>query len=849
MKTKTKSLLLAIVFFIFSAAIVMGLLTNGYFSGAEADQLSGRWIKKPSYLNTEVDESAGDFSVAVIGDQQIVESSWKKYLESTYDYLAENKQDMNLKMVINVGDIFDVVDFASMIGGYDSEDPYGSNRGDDPENKYWWQQREFVSNQVKKLEDAQIPVALTMGNHDYEDMAFSYRINKTFNEAFPLSRFEKYAVGEDGVVDDTHYFGGAQYEDIEQAYYYFEGNGQKYMVLCMGIYPNDEMIAWANEIAAQNSDCKIIVNTHAYFDVDGTLEQRGDYLWNNFISQHENIMMVVCGHSWYDGGIVRKVDYGVNGNPVYQFMINTQGEEFGGAGVFAQMIFRADGTVDCAYYAPAVEEYAAELNLGENAGMYFMEENQFTFDLNIDRLSVSSEGETVVGNEKEGTNIYDNYVVYSPSNERWLQNVYAYKNAGIVSKKGLSATNGTGYVTYKLSAGDSQRYKGLTVLPFCKFPSSGYAAFQIDLSTDGENWQTALYQDNSTGRSGEVFILDRYVKGAKELWLRVYVTGTDFCLTSVDFEAETVQTVLAGGGESFTVGFNSATATQADWSDGMLDSLDAYLINSVLGTGSSYYQGGKAYVAYCFDAPAGATLQRLNVTCVMDITKISRTYSFEERVYDGITYSQAQTFGFKEKDSELALRILISYDGGKNFETLVTYDNADYAGTDVSFQYALPVEGYSSAVVKLQYFGSTWTDVTIKSIAFSGSYSAQELDEDGYVLNGGTIYSDPLRPVRDGYVFDGWYVNGERTDDPASYEGTGVAIEAKWKKIVSIVYVTGGAQNDTQNKSVLTEGETLTLSDLSSFNGKTFGGWYDAEGNRVTQIVAEQDLILYAIFY
>ena len=98
-------------------------------------------------------------------------------------------------------------------------------------------------------------------------------------------------------------------------------------------------------------------------------------------------------------------------------------------------------------------------------------------------------------------------------------------------------------------------------------------------------------------------------------------------------------------------------------------------------------------------------------------------------------------------------------------------------------------------------------------------------------------------------MFDGWYVNGERTDDPASYEGTGVAIEAKWKKIVSIVYVTGGAQNDTQNKSVLTEGETLTLSDLSSFNGKTFGGWYDAEGNRVTQIVAEQDLILYAIFY
>ena len=65
------------------------------------------------------------------------------------------------------------------------------------------------------IRDREIPVALTMGNHDYEDMAFSYRINKTFNEAFPLSRFEKYAVGTEGVLDGTHYFGGAQFDDIE----------------------------------------------------------------------------------------------------------------------------------------------------------------------------------------------------------------------------------------------------------------------------------------------------------------------------------------------------------------------------------------------------------------------------------------------------------------------------------------------------------------------------------------------------------------------------------------------------------------------------------------------------------
>ena len=848
MKTKSRALCLGIMFFVFSLAILIGVLSAGVSLRVEADQLSGRWIKTPS-VDTTVNEQEGDFSIAVIGDQQIVEGSWKEYLEASYDYLAENGEAMNLKMVLNVGDIFDVVDFASMIGGYDSEDPYGSNRGDDPENKYWWQQKKFVSDQVQKLEDAEIPVALTMGNHDYEDMAFSYRINKTFNEAFPLSRFEKYAVGTEGVLDGTHYFGGAQYDDIEQAYYYFEGNGQKYLVLCLGLYPNDEMIAWANEVAAENADCKIIVNTHAYMDVDGTLEARGDYLWNNFLSLHENIFMVVCGHSWYDGSIMRKVDFGVNGNPVYQFMINTQGEEFGGAGVFAQMIFRADGTVDCAYYAPAVEEYAAELDPGGNAGMYFMEENQFTFDLGIRPLASTEGGETLVGKETQGTRIYDNYVVYDPSSARWLQNVYAYKNAGITEKKGLSATDGTGYVTYKLSAGDANRYKGLTALPFCKFPDSGYAAFQVDLSTDGENWLTALYQDNATGRSGEIFILDRYVTGAEEIWLRVYVTGEDFSLTSIEFQARTVKTVLAEAGESFQVSFESAAASASDWSDGMLDSLDAYLVDSLLGTGSPYYQGAKAYITYSFDAPEGAALKTLDFSCVMDIAQIARTYSFEERIYNGITYSEAQTFGFKEKDSELALRILISYDGGETFETLVTYNNAEYYGSGVSFQYSLPVEGRTSAVVKLQYFGTTWTDVGFRSILFTGSYSEQSLPESGYILNGGKVYGDPLRPVKDGYVFDGWFVDGERVDDPTAYENTGAAIEAEWKKIISVVYVTGGAENAASNKSALTEGETLVLADLGSFGGKTFGGWYDAEGNLVTQIVADRDVVLYAIFY
>ena len=847
MKTmKRKKWLFAALFsLLFLCGTVFGVVLR-----AHADTLSGRWIKTPS-IDTAVNVADGEFSVVVMGDQQIVLGDNSKYLTESYDYLVEHKDEMNLKMYLNVGDIFDVVDFTDDIGGYNKDDPYGRNRGSDPDTKYWFQQKEYVSEQITKLENANIPVALTMGNHEYEDMAFNYRINKTFNEAFPLSRFEKYAVGDDGVIDDTHYFGGAQYADIEQAYYYFEGNGQKYMVLSLGLFPSDEMIAWANRVVEENADCKVIVNTHAYFDIDGRPYERGDYLWKTFLSQHENICMLVCGHDWDDGGIIRQVDYGVHGNPVYQFMINTQGEEFGGLGLFAQFIFRTDGSVDCAYYAPAVEKYKDELRLGENAGMYFMSESQFSFDLGIAEISADESDKTTVGKTITTQSLYENYIVYSPQNRRWLQNVYDYKNVFVSQGKGLY-TNGEGYITYKIAAGAQNRINGLSVLPICKFVEN--SAYQIDVSSDGVVWENALYQDNVTGRSNSSFDLDRSVLGAKDLYVRLLLRGTEnFYMKSLQFDVQTVKTVNEESEGSFSLGFDVTQATQQNYDENMYAHLDTWLTEGqLLGTGGNGYLGGKAFLLYRFDAPEGKALKTLHFDATMRISEIARTYSFTEKTFDyyqtgtPVTYSEAQTFGFKEQDSLLALRILVSYDGGSTFEEVITYNNADSIGESKQFSCDIPVENKSSIVVKLQYFGTNRTNVGFKSLSFTGSYLSVE---SGYVLNGGIIYGDSSVPCKDGYVFAGWFVNGEKTDTPEQYENTGVAIEARWKKIVSVIYVTGDVANVAQNKTILFEGDMLELTDLQAY-GKTFAGWYDINGNRYKSISAgESDIVLYAIFY
>lgn len=837
---------------ILSAVLLIVAVVAAIFKPAPkvtAEQLTGRWSKSTS-VDTSVNAKEGEFSIVVMGDQQIVLCNYSKYLASSYDYIAKNAEAMNLKMYLNVGDIFDVVDFTEAIGGYNQNDPYGRNRGSDPETKYWFQQKEFVSAQVKKLEDANVPVALTMGNHDYEDMAYNYRINKTFNEAFPLSRFNKYAVGNSGVIDKTHYFGGSQYNDIEQAYYFFEGNGQKYMVLCLGLFPSDEMIEWANEVVIANADCKVIVNTHAFLEGDGRPYERGDYLWNTFLSKHENIFMVVCGHDWEDGNIIKQVDYGENGNPVYQFMINSQGEEFGGAGVFAQLIFRADGTVDCAYYAPAVEEYAAEFNVGENAGMYFGKESQFTFDTAMPKISATEEGKQVVGKTVSAKSFYENYVIFSPDNGRWIKEVYDYKNVRIVSGKGLQTTAEEGYITYKIEADEFSRINGLYITPDCRFTENG--AYQIDISENGTEWKTALFQSEVANKTYYKFDISRYLSGEKQLYIRLLLRGDGFFMKALETEIRTVKTVLSDESGKFTAGFNAGNATEANYNENMYAQKDLRLTEGqILGSGGYGYLGGKGEVFYRFDAPENATLKTLDFSCVMKIDRIPRTYTFGERKFDyngtgEKVYSAAQTFAFKEKDSELALRISVSYDGGESYNKIATYNNADYYGDNVKFDCGFAVDGIKSVVVKLEFLGSNHIDVGFKSLEFNGTY---ERKESFYDTDGGKLYGNSLTPVKDGFVFEGWYVGGEKTDNPESFKDKGVTLTAHWKKIVSVIYVTGTAENSPQNKTYLVEGETLVLSDIA-LSGKTFAGWYDESGVKYTSVTAgTEDVILYAVFY
>lgn len=108
-----------------------------------------------------------------------------------------------------------------------------------------------------------------------------------------------------------------------------------------------------------------------------------------------------------------------------------------------------------------------------------------------------------------------------------------------------------------------------------------------------------------------------------------------------------------------------------------------------------------------------------------------------------------------------------------------------------------------------------------------------------------TIYfgfkaTKPTDPVRSGYIFGGWMLDGSEYDFGTSVEGN-ITLTAKWlPRTYSIDYVLGGGVNASSNPaSYNIESGTIVLADPTR-EGFIFLGWYDAEqnGNRVTEIKA-----------
>ncbi len=280
----------------------------------------------------------GEYSIAVIPDIQELTAVYPQKLNTVMQWMVDHKQEENLQFVVDVGDL--------------------------TWNGHMGNRTEFATAAAafKKLQDAGIEYGIAYGNHDYQ----TGRDTSLLNEYFPLSNMSTF---------DS--FGGVMTDGkIDNIYNCFEVQGNKYMVVSLEFDPLPDTIAWANRVIAEHPEHQVIISTHNYMSMKyGQRSTMGNTLWNQLVSKHHNIILVLCGHEWIPddpGSLSYRTDEGENGNTVHQLMVNSQDidADRGGVGLLLMMRFRDGGkTIDLNYFSPV------------NDNLAYKPQNQFTVAL------------------------------------------------------------------------------------------------------------------------------------------------------------------------------------------------------------------------------------------------------------------------------------------------------------------------------------------------------------------------------------------------------------------------------------------------------------------------------------
>lgn len=278
------------------------------------------------------------YSFAVVGDTQILTRYYPEKLTTMYDWIVDNVESKKIKFVFGLGDITDT--------NAQSE----------------WK---IAKKEITKL-DGLVPYSIIRGNHD--------RPEYYFNRFFPLSEFGKNVSGS---FDDT----------MCNTYQEFTVGTIKYLVVNLDFGPSDKVLKWANEVVEKHPEHNVIVTTHIYIQgADGTTIDEGEStnavnyggintgekMWEKFISKHENIILVLCGHDPTDYITVSRAT-GDKGNEVVQMLVDPQGTDknLEGVGLVAMLYFSNDGRhVDVEYYSTDREAF-------------YCKENQFSLELNV----------------------------------------------------------------------------------------------------------------------------------------------------------------------------------------------------------------------------------------------------------------------------------------------------------------------------------------------------------------------------------------------------------------------------------------------------------------------------------
>jgi hypothetical protein len=288
------------------------------------------------------------FTVVALPDTQCYT---RKYSGATHEiftaqtqWIVDHKDELNIAFVLHEGDITD-----------------GNSAWE------WTNARASMS-----LLNGVVPYALAVGNHD--GLWTSRNDTALFNQYFPLSQFQNLPT-----------FGGVfESNRMDNCYHLFSAGGVDWLVFSLEFGPRNEVLVWANQVAANYPNRRVMVVTHTHIYSDNTLHgsstnhlwmpikdygraNDGTDVWEKFLRHHANMGFVFNGHV-LNSGTGRLVGVGDYGNQVFQMLANYQMNVLGGAGYLRIVQFFPDqDKMSVKTYTPYLDSWLTDTN------------NQFTY--------------------------------------------------------------------------------------------------------------------------------------------------------------------------------------------------------------------------------------------------------------------------------------------------------------------------------------------------------------------------------------------------------------------------------------------------------------------------------------
>ena len=241
-------------------------------------------------------QSECDFSIAAISDLHYAHYYHGQQQDIYYDsmkWIVQNAEKEKIKMAVQLGDATNgnrLSEWQTVRKGYDI------------------------------LKDGGVAYTGIIGNHDYGNG----KNPLAFNTYLPFA--EETAL--------NPYYGGAMKKDhIENAYYLFEVNGVKYMILNLECYPESSTLSWADSVVKEHSDYNVILFTHSYLEVrDGKIGYThetealaagftGESVWEGLVKTNSNIIMTVSAHNFNSGKLALYTNTNDAGKTVYQYLV------------------------------------------------------------------------------------------------------------------------------------------------------------------------------------------------------------------------------------------------------------------------------------------------------------------------------------------------------------------------------------------------------------------------------------------------------------------------------------------------------------------------------------------------